>query len=129
MDIKKYILPAILIGFAIFMYTVNTQRVNELFDNPMPNYYYVTKNYPDKNSGELVFKVREVRPDSIVLLVPHSQFATGFKVNKSESKVKESNMFGDETLTISRNELKQMKENESLAGATSGKPMIFHVFK
>jgi hypothetical protein len=129
MDYKKFILPALILGFGTFMYKVNTGHENEIFDNPKPNDYYVMKNYPDKEAGELVFKVGEVRADSIVLFVPNQQFVGGFKVNKSESKVRSSNMFGDETITISRNELKQLKENDGISGAATFKPMITHIFQ
>jgi hypothetical protein len=123
---------ACIFGFASFMIHVNTSDQENYFEHPKVGDYYVLEGFDSK--GEQIFKIKEIHSDSITFFIPMQELLFGFKVNKSESLIREADakgeMYSNLTIAISRKDLAQIKQNDHLKERLNGNGVrLEHIFK
>jgi hypothetical protein len=116
------LLIGMIAGIATCNIFLNTSKEKEVYTEPKAGDYYVFAGLVD-GYGQ-VFKIKEVRPDSIVFYVPQAKFPLGFKPHKSESSIRQSDqsgkLYGEPVISLSKKEIAQMKENMGLSERLSG---------
>jgi hypothetical protein len=130
-NIGAIILFVVIAGIATCNYRLNSAHQQEIIDNPKPGDFFVFQDYPEKDF-EAIMKIKEVTESDITLFIPQSEIIGGFELNKSENVVrdadKEGQMYGTATLTLSKEEIKEMIENNTISGASNDKPRLEFAF-
>lgn len=131
-NIVGILILLVIVGIGTCNYKLNTSNQKNLLENPQIGCYYVFKDFP-KGNKEAIFKIKEVRDNELVFYVPHSGLLFGFKNNKSEPAIRnldsKGQMYGSETITISKEEVKRMIANDDLSSAISDNPRIWWAFE
>lgn len=126
------IVVAIFLIIGSFIYRGNMKHQAELAATPAVNHYYVFQDYP--NSGEeAIMKIKSITENELEFYVPHGEIIGGFEPNTSESVVKnadtQGNMYGEETMIVSKVEVAQLLENNGFSGHMEKKPRIEFIFQ
>jgi len=131
-NIAVIVIGLIIVGIGTCNYIANTSHKGDLLDNPQVGTYYVFQDFPEKNT-EMILKIKEVRENELEFYVPQKTLIFGFKVNTSESKIRDldakGQMYGSETIILSKETVKQLIEANGFSSKVDGKPRIYWAFQ
>jgi len=120
------------VGIGTCNYILNTSDQANTLNNPEIGQYYVINDFT-KETPEIILKIKEVRENEVEFFIPHRELIFGFKANKSEPGIRRADergeMYGTETIVISKAELNTMIENNNLSSSRQGKARVVWVFK
>ena len=109
---------------------LNLTHKSAVENNPKPGDYYVLDNFPTKDE-QSILKIKQIKTNEIIFFIPKKEFLNYNQETKHSVKNLDNlgEMYGEDTMIISKNKLKEMEANDSFTGKMKNKPMLIDRFR